>query len=123
MLRNSVIFSTILASLLSLDTTVTIGQTITSSIDGFQYGATAAPKGNEWESPQLLSLNKELPHASFFSFQNVESARKVLPEHSNYWLSLNGSWKFNWVKTRKSDQRTFMIRIIMWVPGNLFQSL
>ncbi|WP_288636772.1 MULTISPECIES: hypothetical protein [Sphingobacterium] len=49
MLRNSVIFSTILASLLSLDTTVTIGQTITSSIDGFQYGATTAPKGNEWE--------------------------------------------------------------------------
>ena len=107
MLRKSVIFSTILASLLSLNPSFTIGQTTSSAIDGFQYGASPSPKGNEWESPQLLSLNKELPHASFYSFKNVQSARKVLPEHSNYWISLNGSWKFNWVKTPEERPKDF----------------
>ncbi|WP_343563248.1 glycoside hydrolase family 2 TIM barrel-domain containing protein [Sphingobacterium sp.] len=107
MLRKSVIFSTLLASLLSLHSTSIIGQTSTAPIAGFQYGDMLSPKGNEWESPQLLSLNKELPHASFFSFSNVETARKVLPEHSNFWRSLNGSWKFHWVKTPEERPKEF----------------
>ena len=41
-------------------------------------------------------MNKEQPHAYFFSFGDVESARKVLPENSRYWQSLNGDWKFCW---------------------------
>ena len=28
---------------------------------GFAYGEVEAPVGNEWESPQQLSLNKEQP--------------------------------------------------------------
>ncbi|MDR0427428.1 MAG: discoidin domain-containing protein [Dysgonamonadaceae bacterium] len=67
-------------------------------LKGFHYGKESAPKGTEWESPEDLALNKEQPRAYFFSFQDVESARKVLPENSNYWKSLNGNWKFNWVK-------------------------
>lgn len=60
--------------------------------------APAAPTGTEWESEQNLSLNKEVPHATFFSFADVESAKKILPENSAYWKSLDGDWKFNWVK-------------------------
>lgn len=75
-----------------------IAQDLTK-LQGFQYGSFAAPTGKEWESPEELSLNKEQPHASFFSFENVDQARKILPEHSKYWMSLNGTWKFNWVKT------------------------
>ncbi len=77
---------------------------VTSRIEGFAYGSPLAPTGKEWESPEQLSLNKELPHAYHFSFNDVESARHVLPEHSNSWQSLNGTWKFNWVKT--PDERT-----------------
>ena len=61
--------------------------------------APAAPTGKEWEQEQNLSLNKEVPRATFFSFADAESARKVLPEHSGYWRSLDGDWKFHWVKT------------------------
>ncbi|WP_206531862.1 glycoside hydrolase family 2 TIM barrel-domain containing protein [Sphingobacterium sp. DR205] len=107
MLRKSVIFPTLLASLLSLHSTSTTGQSFTAPIAGFQYEDILSPKGNEWESPQLLSLNKELPHASFFSFSNVETARKVLPEHSNFWRSLNSSWKFHWVKTPEERPKDF----------------
>ena len=68
-------------------------------LKGYQYASEQAPKGNEWESPENLALNKEQPRAWFFSFQNLESARKVLPENSAYWQSLNGDWKFNWART------------------------
>lgn len=61
-------------------------------LKGYQYAAEQAPKGNEWESPENLALNKEQPRAWFFSFQDQESARKVLPENSSYWQSLNGDW-------------------------------
>ena len=65
-------------------------------MSGFSFGHKDAPKGDEWQSPGQLSLNKEFPHAWFFSFQDVESARKVLPENSSLWKSLDGDWKFNW---------------------------
>ena len=65
-------------------------------LSGFSFGDRVSPSGNEWQSPGELSLNKELPHAWFFSFTDVESARKVLPENSSLWMSLDGDWKFNW---------------------------
>ncbi|MCI5581683.1 MAG: discoidin domain-containing protein [Phocaeicola plebeius] len=69
----------------------------TLPLKGFDYGTATAPDGKEWESPERLALNKEQPHTWFFTFADTESARKVLPEHSSYYLSLNGSWKFHWV--------------------------
>ena len=59
---------------------------------GFRYAAEEAPTGREWQSPEDLALNKEQPRARFFSFADTESARKVLPEHSSYWMSLDGTW-------------------------------
>ena len=72
-------------------------------VPGFNYAVTEAPTGKEWESPELQALNKEQPRAYFFAFQDVESARKVLPENSTYWKSLDGMWKFHWAST--PDQR------------------
>ena len=76
-------------------------------LSGFKYGAAASPSGREWESPQELGLNKEQPHAWFFSFADVESARRVLPTASSYWLSLDGPWKFNWVGNPQDRPKNF----------------
>lgn len=65
-------------------------------LTGYEYGREEAPVGDEWESPEKLGLNKEQPRAWFFSFQDTESARRVLPEYSEYWQTLNGDWKFHW---------------------------
>lgn len=67
-------------------------------LGGFAYGEKQAPTGKEWESVEELSLNKEYPKAYFFSFSDKNSAQKVLPENAKYWQSLNGNWKFHWVK-------------------------
>lgn len=76
-------------------------------LDGFAYGSDTQPTGKEWESPEQLSYNKEQPRAYFFSFDNVEDARKVLPEHSKFWQSLDGTWKFHWVATPEERPATF----------------
>lgn len=76
-------------------------------LKGYSYAVADAPAGNEWESPENLALNKEQPRAVFFSFQDVESARKVLPENSKFWLSLNGNWKFNWAPDPDSRPADF----------------
>ena len=51
-------------------------------LGGFYYGQMPAPTGWEWQSPDSVAYNKQQPHAWFFSFENVEQARKVLPENS-----------------------------------------
>jgi len=103
------LLSVILATFFSMFAMLAEAQTnpITRSLDGFRYGQQSAPTGKEWESPGDLSLNKELPHASFYSFKSVANARKVLPENSEYWQSLNGTWHFNWVKTPEERVKNF----------------
>lgn len=76
--------------------TLTVQSFADQPLEGFTYATLNAPTGAEWESPENLALNKEQPHAYFFPFQDLESARKVLPENSKFWQSLNGDWKFHW---------------------------
>ncbi len=76
-------------------------------LEGFTYGDEIAPSGKEWESPAHIAHNKEQPRSTFYSFADVESARKVLPEASSFWKSLDGQWKFNWVKDPKLRPKTF----------------
>lgn len=66
--------------------------------DDPQAAAPDAPSGLEWQSEQSLGLNKEKPRATFHSYADVSSAKKILPEFSQYHRSLDGAWKFHWVK-------------------------
>ncbi|MBQ6209602.1 MAG: discoidin domain-containing protein [Prevotella sp.] len=76
-------------------------------LEGFQYGNATAPTGEEWQSPELLGYNKLQPRACFTSFATEEEARKVLPEYSSRWLSLNGTWKFHFAKTPDERPKDF----------------
>lgn len=80
---------------------------LTALLSGYATGNQVAPTGFEWQSPRSLALNKEAPHAWFFSFADVESARKVLPEHSAYWRSLDGEWAFHWAPDPSSRPADF----------------
>ena len=76
-------------------------------LNGFLYGIESQPVGTEWEAPEKLSLNKEQPRAYFFSFGDVESAKKVHPEASKYWQDLNGTWKFHWAPNPGERPKNF----------------
>lgn len=77
------------------------------TLGGYFYNLQAAPTGWEWQSPDSVAVNKQQPHAWFFSFRNVEEARKVLPENSSYWKSLDGLWKFHWAPNPDERPKDF----------------
>ena len=76
-------------------------------LGGYFYQQQTAPTGWEWQSPDSVAVNKLHPHAWFFSFRNIEEARKVLPENSSYWKSLDGMWKFHWAPNPDERPKDF----------------
>ena len=46
----------------------------------------------------VFAVNKSDPHADFFAFESEELAAKNNLEESYRYISLNGYWKFQWVK-------------------------
>lgn len=79
----------------------------TTQLGGFYYGQMQAPTGWEWQSPDSVAYNKQQPHAWFFSFKNVDEARRVLPENSSLWKTLDGEWLFHWAKNPDERPKDF----------------
>ncbi|TFG14401.1 MAG: DUF4981 domain-containing protein [Promethearchaeota archaeon] len=52
---------------------------------------------NDWENPKIFGINKEPAHNTLIPFKDIDSALKGFENSSNY-MTLNGNWKFNWVK-------------------------
>ncbi len=59
----------------------------------------------DWENPEVFNINREDPHASLISFPDELSALEAIKANSPNYKSLDGLWKFNWVKT--PDQRPY----------------
>lgn len=57
------------------------------------------------ENEDLIGEHKLPAHASFTSFSKHEQLEKDAPKHHQ---SLNGTWKFNWVRSPKERPTTFM---------------
>lgn len=58
---------------------------------------------NEWQDPDVNAVNRAPMHANFFAYENAELAAKAIKELSGNFMTLNGTWKFHWVKD--ADQR------------------
>ncbi|MFX1278129.1 MAG: glycoside hydrolase family 2 TIM barrel-domain containing protein [Promethearchaeota archaeon] len=52
----------------------------------------------DWENAEIIGQNKEPAHNTFIPYLDMESALKGVREDSIYYQSLNGSWRFHWVK-------------------------
>ena len=51
---------------------------------------------NDWENEQVIGINKEPVHATFFPLNSVDEAFDDGTQ-SEWVQLLNGTWKFNWV--------------------------
>ncbi len=68
------------------------------------FQALASTKNsNDWENPQILSQNQEQPHCTLFPFANIKNGLENRKTQSPNFQSLNGTWKFNWVR-KPSDR-------------------
>ncbi len=59
----------------------------------------------DWENPEMFGFGKEAPHATLISYNDKAAALAADKAGSPNYLSLNGTWKFNLVKS--PDQRPY----------------
>jgi beta-galactosidase len=62
-----------------------------------------AQTGNEWKDPEVNAVNRAPMHTSYFAYETENLALEGDCTRSADYLSINGTWKFNWVKDL--DQR------------------
>ena len=60
------------------------------------------------ENEQVISENKLDAHASFTSYAPYENALSFDAKSTNFYQSLDGKWKFKWVRSPKDRSTTFM---------------
>ena len=53
----------------------------------------------DWENPAVFNINREDPNASLISFADENSALEAIKNNSPNYRTLDGMWKFFWVKS------------------------
>ncbi len=79
----------------------------------------------EWQSQYAIGKNKVAPHAYVWPYTTVEDIVNRNHEDNAYFMSLNGTWKFNWVRNPENRPKDFYQKnynVANWddiqVPGN-----
>jgi len=71
-------------------------------------GTTAAQTAQpEWQSQYAFGKNKLAPHTYIWPYQTESAVKTGDYEHSSYYMSLNGPWKFHWVKNPDNRPKDF----------------
>lgn len=73
----------------------------------FAHLAIAQQLPSELQTPEVVSLNRMPMRASAFAYENAALASKRNKEKSAYFISLNGTWKFNWVQDPRKRPMDF----------------
>ncbi len=69
-----------------------------TSVLGMLAFAASAQTFQEWRNPEINAVNRAPMHTNYFAYESLETAKKAIKEQSAHFMSLNGTWKFNWVK-------------------------
>ncbi|RHJ86696.1 glycoside hydrolase family 2 TIM barrel-domain containing protein [Parabacteroides sp. AM08-6] len=70
-------------------------------------GTAAFAQKNEWRDPNVNEINRAPMHTNYFAYKNESSALKGCKEASENFMTLNGNWKFYWVKDAESRPTDF----------------
>jgi beta-galactosidase len=61
----------------------------------------------DWENEAVFGINKETTHVTYIPYAGTNEALKGVSEASPYYFTLDGSWKFNWVKQPSERPQNF----------------
>lgn len=70
-------------------------------------GIAKAQSVPEWQDPSKFGLNKLTPHTYVLPYAGVKDVVQRDHKSSPYYKSLNGKWKFNWVKNPDNRPKDF----------------
>ena len=62
---------------------------------------------DEWKNPEINAVNRAPMHTNYFADSSSEEAAKADKENSSNFMTLNGIWKFNWVKNADARPTDF----------------
>jgi beta-galactosidase len=74
---------------------------------GIQAAEEQTAPANDWENPEMFGQNKEPAHNTLIPYPDTQSALQGTREASRFHKSLNGKWKFNWVKKPADRPKDF----------------
>ena len=66
-----------------------------------------AQNGSRWQNVNINQQNREPRRANFFAFENLEKAQSFDKKKSANYLSMEGMWKFNFVKDHNKRPANF----------------
>ena len=66
-------------------------------------GLTAFAQQTEWQDPNVNAINRAAMHTNYFAYESEQAALMGCRLASDNYMTLNGTWKFNWVQN--ADQR------------------
>lgn len=67
----------------------------------------AAAQSNEWLDPNVNAVNRAPMHTSYFAYENADMAKRGDKEQSANFMTLNGTWKFFWVRDAEARPTDF----------------
>ena len=62
---------------------------------------------DEWKNPEINAVNRAPMHTNYYAYSSSEEAAKADKENSSNFMTLNGIWKFNWVKNADARPTDF----------------
>ena len=62
---------------------------------------------DKWKNPEINAVNRAPMHTNYFAYSSSEEAAKADKENSSNFMTLNGIWKFNWVKNADARPTDF----------------
>ena len=67
----------------------------------------SAQSFKEWQDPEVNAVNRAPMHTNYFAYESGDAATVGKKEQSSNYMSMNGSWKFFWVKDADSRPTDF----------------
>ena len=78
-----------------------------SAVSATAGNATPRLNAPEWRNPLVNHQNREARHANFFAFESEDAARAGEKGASSRYLSMEGMWRFNFVKNHQDAPANF----------------
>ena len=67
----------------------------------------AAQTFKEWQDPEVNAINRAPMHTNYFAYESDKAALRAQKETSSNFMTMNGTWKFFWVKNADARPTDF----------------
>jgi beta-galactosidase len=71
------------------------------------FCANASAQKEEWRDPEVNAVNRTQMHTNYFAYETEAAAKNRCKEASDNFMTLNGLWKFHWVKDANVRPKDF----------------